>query len=43
MMQASQLKMQIRNSLGVDWTSLSEDEQGNYALMACSSSGSDTE
>ncbi|GJZ37951.1 ribonuclease H-like domain-containing protein [Tanacetum coccineum] len=28
---------------GVDWTSHSEDEQENYALMACSSSGSDTE
>ncbi|GJS15711.1 ribonuclease H-like domain-containing protein [Tanacetum coccineum] len=27
---------------GVDWTSHSEDEQENYALMACSSSGSDT-
>ncbi|GJT36679.1 ribonuclease H-like domain-containing protein [Tanacetum coccineum] len=28
---------------GVDWTSHSEDEQDNYALMACNSSGSDTE
>ncbi|GJZ65876.1 hypothetical protein Tco_0622572 [Tanacetum coccineum] len=28
---------------GVDWTSHSEDDQENYALMACSSSGSDTE
>ncbi|GJV03577.1 ribonuclease H-like domain-containing protein, partial [Tanacetum coccineum] len=28
---------------GVDWTSHSEDEQENYALMACSSSGSDAE
>ncbi|GJV85563.1 hypothetical protein Tco_1525461 [Tanacetum coccineum] len=28
---------------GVDWTSHSEDEQENYALMAYSSSGSDTE
>ncbi|GKC41165.1 hypothetical protein Tco_1058887 [Tanacetum coccineum] len=28
---------------GVDWTSHSKDEQENYALMACSSSGSDTE
>ncbi|GJX48868.1 hypothetical protein Tco_0275713 [Tanacetum coccineum] len=28
---------------GVDWTSHSEDEQENYALMACSSLGSDTE
>ncbi|GKE90659.1 hypothetical protein Tco_1571754 [Tanacetum coccineum] len=28
---------------GVDWTSHSENEQENYALMACSSSGSDTE
>ncbi|GKD01910.1 putative ribonuclease H-like domain-containing protein [Tanacetum coccineum] len=28
---------------GIDWTSHSEDEQENYALMACSSSGSDTE
>ncbi|GJS33409.1 hypothetical protein Tco_0531791 [Tanacetum coccineum] len=28
---------------GVDWTSHSEDEQENYALMACSISGSDTE
>ncbi|GJU13921.1 ribonuclease H-like domain-containing protein [Tanacetum coccineum] len=28
---------------GVDWTSHSEDKQENYALMACSSSGSDTE
>ncbi|GJZ61189.1 putative ribonuclease H-like domain-containing protein [Tanacetum coccineum] len=28
---------------GVDWTSHSEDEQENYALMACNSSGSDTE
>ncbi|GJU41198.1 putative ribonuclease H-like domain-containing protein [Tanacetum coccineum] len=27
----------------VDWTSHSEDEQENYALMACNSSGSDTE
>ncbi|GKB06026.1 hypothetical protein Tco_0834259, partial [Tanacetum coccineum] len=27
---------------GVDWTSHSEDEQENYALMACSSSGLDT-
>ncbi|GKF62107.1 hypothetical protein Tco_0182161, partial [Tanacetum coccineum] len=27
---------------GVDWTSHSEDEQENYALMACNSSGSDT-
>ncbi|GKF68611.1 ribonuclease H-like domain-containing protein, partial [Tanacetum coccineum] len=27
---------------GVDWTSHSKDEQENYALMACSSSGSDT-
>ncbi|GKD93064.1 ribonuclease H-like domain-containing protein, partial [Tanacetum coccineum] len=27
---------------GVDWTSHSEDEQENYALMAYSSSGSDT-
>ncbi|GJW97091.1 hypothetical protein Tco_0178899 [Tanacetum coccineum] len=27
---------------GVDWTSHSEDEQENYALIACSSSGSDT-
>ncbi|GJV53589.1 retrovirus-related pol polyprotein from transposon TNT 1-94 [Tanacetum coccineum] len=27
---------------GVDWNSHSEDEQANYALMACSSSGSDT-
>ncbi|GJY02530.1 hypothetical protein Tco_0360682, partial [Tanacetum coccineum] len=28
---------------GVDWTSHSEDEQENYALMAYSSSGSDIE
>ncbi|GJT86238.1 ribonuclease H-like domain-containing protein, partial [Tanacetum coccineum] len=28
---------------GVDWTSHSEDEQDNYAFMAYSSSGSDTE
>ncbi|GJW31343.1 hypothetical protein Tco_0051375 [Tanacetum coccineum] len=28
---------------GVDWTSHSEDKQENYALMACSSSGSETE
>ncbi|GJW78129.1 hypothetical protein Tco_0139811 [Tanacetum coccineum] len=28
---------------GVDWTSHSEDEQENYALMACSSLSSDTE
>ncbi|GJW50690.1 ribonuclease H-like domain-containing protein [Tanacetum coccineum] len=28
---------------GVDWTSHSEDEQENYAFMACNSSGSDTE
>ncbi|GJS22121.1 putative ribonuclease H-like domain-containing protein [Tanacetum coccineum] len=28
---------------GVDWTSHSKDEQENYALMAYSSSGSDTE
>ncbi|GJZ77661.1 ribonuclease H-like domain-containing protein [Tanacetum coccineum] len=28
---------------GVDWISHSEDEQENYALMACSSSSSDTE
>ncbi|GKA12392.1 ribonuclease H-like domain-containing protein [Tanacetum coccineum] len=28
---------------GVDWTSHSEDEQENYALMAYSSSGSDSE
>ncbi|GKD49397.1 hypothetical protein Tco_1278373 [Tanacetum coccineum] len=28
---------------GVNWTSHSEDEQENYALMACSSSGSNTE
>ncbi|GKE58209.1 hypothetical protein Tco_1497394, partial [Tanacetum coccineum] len=28
---------------GVDWTSHSEDEQENYAFMACSSSGSDIE
>ncbi|GJY85763.1 ribonuclease H-like domain-containing protein [Tanacetum coccineum] len=28
---------------GVDWTSYSEDEQENYALMAYSNSGSDTE
>ncbi|GJZ88195.1 putative ribonuclease H-like domain-containing protein, partial [Tanacetum coccineum] len=28
---------------GVDWTSHSEDEQDNYALMAFSNSGSDTE
>ncbi|GKD41281.1 hypothetical protein Tco_1261488 [Tanacetum coccineum] len=28
---------------GVNWTSHSEDEQENYALMACSSSGSDIE
>ncbi|GKG04728.1 hypothetical protein Tco_0315115, partial [Tanacetum coccineum] len=28
---------------GVDWNSHSEDEQENYALMAYSSSGSDTE
>ncbi|GJY54219.1 putative ribonuclease H-like domain-containing protein [Tanacetum coccineum] len=28
---------------GIDWTSHLEDEQENYALMACSSSGSDTE
>ncbi|GJX43254.1 ribonuclease H-like domain-containing protein [Tanacetum coccineum] len=27
---------------GVDWTSHSEDEQENYAFMACNSSGSDT-
>ncbi|GKG49071.1 hypothetical protein Tco_0515523, partial [Tanacetum coccineum] len=27
---------------GVDWTSHSEDEQENYALMAYSNSGSDT-
>ncbi|GJU46570.1 hypothetical protein Tco_1203836 [Tanacetum coccineum] len=27
----------------VDWTSHSEDEQDNYAFMACNSSGSDTE
>ncbi|GJX47230.1 ribonuclease H-like domain-containing protein [Tanacetum coccineum] len=30
------------NGEGIDWTSHSEDEQENYALMACSSSGSDT-
>ncbi|GKC37461.1 putative ribonuclease H-like domain-containing protein, partial [Tanacetum coccineum] len=28
---------------GVDWTSHSEDEQENYAFMACNSLGSDTE
>ncbi|GJT98396.1 putative ribonuclease H-like domain-containing protein [Tanacetum coccineum] len=28
---------------GIDWTSHSEDEQENYALMAYSNSGSDTE
>ncbi|GKB51182.1 hypothetical protein Tco_0901935, partial [Tanacetum coccineum] len=28
---------------GVDWTSYSEDEQENYAFMACNSSGSDTD
>ncbi|GJW90248.1 putative ribonuclease H-like domain-containing protein [Tanacetum coccineum] len=28
---------------GIDWTSHLEDEQENYALMACSSSGSDIE
>ncbi|GKD10930.1 hypothetical protein Tco_1190615, partial [Tanacetum coccineum] len=28
---------------GVDWTSHSEDEQENYAFIACNSSGSDTE
>ncbi|GKF19482.1 ribonuclease H-like domain-containing protein, partial [Tanacetum coccineum] len=28
---------------GVDWTSHLEDKQENHALMACSSSGSDTE
>ncbi|GKG10550.1 hypothetical protein Tco_0341950, partial [Tanacetum coccineum] len=28
---------------GVDWTSHSEDEQENYASMACGSSGLDTE
>ncbi|GJR33102.1 hypothetical protein Tco_1109334 [Tanacetum coccineum] len=28
---------------GIDWTSHSEDEQENYAFMACNSSGSDTE
>ncbi|GJX88200.1 hypothetical protein Tco_0340214 [Tanacetum coccineum] len=28
---------------GVDWTSHSKDEHENYALMACSGSGSDTE
>ncbi|GKB90324.1 hypothetical protein Tco_0962596 [Tanacetum coccineum] len=28
---------------GVDWTSHSKDEQENYALMACNSSGSDIE
>ncbi|GJR30016.1 putative ribonuclease H-like domain-containing protein [Tanacetum coccineum] len=28
---------------GVDWTSHSEDEHENYTLMACNSSGSDTE
>ncbi|GJZ30131.1 ribonuclease H-like domain-containing protein [Tanacetum coccineum] len=28
---------------GVDWTSHSENEQENYAFMACNSSGSDTE
>ncbi|GJR90701.1 ribonuclease H-like domain-containing protein [Tanacetum coccineum] len=28
---------------GVDWTSHSKDEQENYALIACISSGSDTE
>ncbi|GKG06027.1 hypothetical protein Tco_0326113, partial [Tanacetum coccineum] len=28
---------------GVDWTGHSEDEQENYAFMACNSSGSDTE
>ncbi|GJY73211.1 putative ribonuclease H-like domain-containing protein [Tanacetum coccineum] len=28
---------------GVDWTSHSEDEQENYAFMACNSSGLDTE
>ncbi|GKF44226.1 hypothetical protein Tco_0130778, partial [Tanacetum coccineum] len=28
---------------GVDWTSHSEDEQENYAFMACNSSGSDIE
>ncbi|GJX12472.1 putative ribonuclease H-like domain-containing protein [Tanacetum coccineum] len=28
---------------GVDWTSHSEDEQENYAFMACNSSSSDTE
>ncbi|GJY97877.1 hypothetical protein Tco_0514787, partial [Tanacetum coccineum] len=31
------------NGEGVDWTSHSEDEQENYAFMACNSSGSDTE
>ncbi|GJS95402.1 ribonuclease H-like domain-containing protein [Tanacetum coccineum] len=31
------------NGDGVDWTSHSEDEQENYALMAYSNSGSDTE
>ncbi|GKD04804.1 ribonuclease H-like domain-containing protein [Tanacetum coccineum] len=31
------------NGEGVDWTSHSEDEQENYALMAYSNSGSDTE
>ncbi|GJR32219.1 ribonuclease H-like domain-containing protein [Tanacetum coccineum] len=28
---------------GVDWTSHSEEEEEDYALMACNSSGSDTE
>ncbi|GKC36038.1 hypothetical protein Tco_1048422, partial [Tanacetum coccineum] len=31
------------NGEGVDWTSHSEDEQENYAFMACNNSGSDTE
>ncbi|GKG46607.1 hypothetical protein Tco_0501453, partial [Tanacetum coccineum] len=28
---------------GVDWTSHSEEEEEDYALIACNSSGSDTE
>ncbi|GKF50359.1 hypothetical protein Tco_0146826, partial [Tanacetum coccineum] len=28
---------------GVDWTSHSEEEEEDYALMACNSPGSDTE
>ncbi|GKG60306.1 hypothetical protein Tco_0611907, partial [Tanacetum coccineum] len=28
---------------GADWTSHSEEEEEDYALMACNSSGSDTE